>query len=300
MDGNLSVSNLYPNNNNGEIGSPSNRWDRIYINQIDALSSNIVVELSGFYVDGDFTVNGTISAVGGNSNQWNSVYSTVQTNSGRYESAYTSLNSNSGRYESTHSSLNSNSGRYGSVYTNVNANSANYILQGGNSFGTGMVVGTNDSQSISVRTNGSQRLLITNTNHRFNGNMSIGTGVDSPERLTIAGNLSASGNSIVVGTGTFNHVQANTKSFFIDHPTLPGKKLQYGSLESPYHGIRLTGQDVLHKGECTVQLPGYISALVREECINIQLTNIKHDKILYVDGVDLKNNTFTVKTGEIS
>ena len=62
MDGNLSVNNLYPNNNNGEIGSPSNRWDRIYVNNIDSLSSNIVVELSGFFVDGDFTVNGLLSA----------------------------------------------------------------------------------------------------------------------------------------------------------------------------------------------------------------------------------------------
>ena len=40
MDGNLSVNNLYPNNNNGELGSPSNRWDRIYVNNIDSLSSN--------------------------------------------------------------------------------------------------------------------------------------------------------------------------------------------------------------------------------------------------------------------
>ncbi len=81
MNGDLNVSNVYPNNANGSLGSPSNRWDKIYANQVDSLSSNIVIELSGFYVDGDFTVNGTISATGGNSNQWNSNYTTTNANS---------------------------------------------------------------------------------------------------------------------------------------------------------------------------------------------------------------------------
>ncbi len=35
---------------------------------------------------------------------------------------------------------------------------------------------------------------------------------------------------------------ATTKSFRIPHPTKPGHDLVYGSLESPYHGIRLTGK----------------------------------------------------------
>jgi hypothetical protein len=84
MNGDLNVSNVYPNNATGSIGSPSNRWDKIYANQVDSLSSNIVIELSGFYVDGDFTVNGTISATGGNSNQWNTAYTNLIYNSASY------------------------------------------------------------------------------------------------------------------------------------------------------------------------------------------------------------------------
>lgn len=60
--GNLTASNLIPLNNRGDIGTPTNRWDRIFANQIDALSSNMVIELSGFFVAGDLTVNGSVSA----------------------------------------------------------------------------------------------------------------------------------------------------------------------------------------------------------------------------------------------
>ena len=126
MDGNLSVNNLYPNNNNGEIGSPSNRWDRIYANQIDSLSSNIVVELSGFYVNGDFTVNGTISAIGGNSNQWNSTYNTMQASSAGWESVESTVYANSAKWESNYTTTNTYSGLWQSVYTTVSAFSASW------------------------------------------------------------------------------------------------------------------------------------------------------------------------------
>jgi len=90
---------------------------------------------------------------------------------------------------------------------------------------------------------------------------------------------------------------ATTKSFLINHPTRPGHKLQYGSLESPYHGVRLTGRDKITSGWCVVKLPEYIRELVNDnEEINIQLTNYQHSKVLYVDSIDIKNNEFTVKT----
>jgi hypothetical protein len=92
------------------------------------------------------------------------------------------------------------------------------------------------------------------------------------------------------------HLSATTKSFLINHPTRKGHKLQYGSLESPYHGIRLTGKDKLKNGICIVQLPDYISKLVHEEDINIQITNYNHSKTLYVNKIDLVNNHFIVKT----
>jgi hypothetical protein len=88
---------------------------------------------------------------------------------------------------------------------------------------------------------------------------------------------------------------ASTKSFKIDHPIKPGKKLVYGSLESPYHGIRLTGRNKLVGGKCKIDLPDYICKLVRSESVTIQLTGIKCGKVIYVDEISVENNYFVVK-----
>jgi len=87
---------------------------------------------------------------------------------------------------------------------------------------------------------------------------------------------------------------ATTKSFIIDHPTKAGKKLMYGSLESPYHGIRLTGRDTLVNGKCKVELPDYMYKLILHDSINIQLTGIKCNKTLYVDDINIPENYFTI------
>lgn len=89
---------------------------------------------------------------------------------------------------------------------------------------------------------------------------------------------------------------ATTKSFRINHPSLPNYTLEYGSLESPYHGVRLTGRGTVIKGSGAVLLPSYLKDLIHDdENINIQITNIKHSKTVYVDNIDLNNDTFTVK-----
>lgn len=93
---------------------------------------------------------------------------------------------------------------------------------------------------------------------------------------------------------------AATKSFKIRHPySRKFNTLEYGSLESPYHGVRLTGKGEMKKGECVVKLPGYMKHLVKEEDISIQITNYKHGKTLYVDKIDLEKNCFTIKGDRI-
>jgi hypothetical protein len=45
-----------------------------------------------------------------------------------------------------------------------------------------------------------------------------------------------------------------------------------------------------------VDLPPYLKDLIHDdENINIQLTNLKHGKTLYVSDIDLNNSKFTVK-----
>jgi hypothetical protein len=94
------------------------------------------------------------------------------------------------------------------------------------------------------------------------------------------------------------NLKATTKSFLINHPSKNknGWQLQYGSLESPYHGIRLTGNSYVSRTHRIVCLPDYIDDLIYNENINIQITNIGHDKIIYIDDIDLKSKLFRVKT----
>jgi hypothetical protein len=109
-------------------------------------------------------------------------------------------------------------------------------------------------------------------------NGSVGIGTSSPNfKLQVVGSFAAT-----------------SKSFLIDHPTKTGMYLRYGSLESPYHGVRLTGEATITCKTVTVKLPDYIHALVKSDGCQIQLTNIKHDKVLWVDNIDIENDCFTV------
>jgi hypothetical protein len=112
---------------------------------------------------------------------------------------------------------------------------------------------------------------------------------------TISGTKTFIGAHFISGNTTITgHLAATSKSFLIDHPTQIGKKLQYGSLESPYHGIRLTDKNKITANIVKIDLPKYISSLVHENGVNIQLTNINHDKILFVKEVNINDNHFVV------
>lgn len=119
------------------------------------------------------------------------------------------------------------------------------------------------------------------------------------ENLSVTGNLTVNenvtANDVFVDILEANHIKAITKSFLVNHPTKKDKKLHYGSLESPYHGIRLTGNGEIVNGICIIELPEYISNFVLEDGVNIQITNYQHSKVLYVDNIDINQNKFTVK-----
>tara|TARA_Y100000310_G_scaffold23435_1_gene22500 strand:+ start:556 stop:1314 length:759 start_codon:yes stop_codon:yes gene_type:complete len=124
--------------------------------------------------------------------------------------------------------------------------------------------------------------------------------------ITLDSILPDDGSSVQVGSADGNveftvngHIAGTTKSFIIDHPTKPGKKLQYGSLESPNHSIRLTGKGKILKRDCVIQLPEYLHALVYEEGVNIQITNINHSKSIFIKHVDIPNNNFKVRVNRI-
>jgi hypothetical protein len=103
--------------------------------------------------------------------------------------------------------------------------------------------------------------------------------------LVVAGGIGVGGNVNINGS-----LNAITKSFVIGHPTKPGMRLRYGSLEGPENGVYIRGR---LKGSTTIQLPDYWTKLVDPDSITVTLTPIgKHQK-LYVEAI--KDNTVVVE-----
>jgi hypothetical protein len=71
---------------------------------------------------------------------------------------------------------------------------------------------------------------------------------------------------------------ADAKSFDIGHPTKPGHRLRYGSLEGPEYGVYYRGKT---RGNI-IELPNYWYNLVDENTISVTLTPIGRYQSLYV------------------
>ena len=100
----------------------------------------------------------------------------------------------------------------------------------------------------------------------FNGT-NVGIGITNPTyKLEVNGSFAAT-----------------TKSFLIDHPTKPGKKLRYGSLEGPENGVYVRGK--LVDGSNVIELPEYWTKLVNPDSITVQLTSIGASQNLYVEDI---------------
>ena len=105
----------------------------------------------------------------------------------------------------------------------------------------------------------------------------------------MTGSLSVSGSQNYNGDVNINGtLTATVKSFLINHPTQPGKKLQYGNLEGPEHGVYFRGKSTSN----IIELPEEWVGLVDEETITVQLTSIGKHQPLYVE--EIKDNKVIV------
>jgi hypothetical protein len=85
-------------------------------------------------------------------------------------------------------------------------------------------------------------------------NIRVGIGVSNPQfELEVNGEISAT-----------------NKSFVINHPTKPGMKLRYGSLEGPENGVYVRGISTTN----IIELPDYWLGLVDYNTITVHLTPI--------------------------
>jgi len=93
-------------------------------------------------------------------------------------------------------------------------------------------------------------------------------------------------------------ISATNKSFVIDHPTKPGMKLRYGSLEGPENGVYVRGQLL---GTNIIETPDYWRGLVHDDSCTIHLTPIGNYQQLYVEKIqDYKVYVGTASTFEIN
>jgi hypothetical protein len=101
-----------------------------------------------------------------------------------------------------------------------------------------------------------------------------------------------SATSVRVGIGTNlpqyeleinGEISATNKSFVIDHPTKPGKKLRYGSLEGPENGVYVRGE---LKDSNTIETPDHWEGLVYPDSFTVTLTPIGRFSHLYVEKIE--------------
>jgi hypothetical protein len=94
------------------------------------------------------------------------------------------------------------------------------------------------------------------------------------------------------GVDITGQLSATTKSFLIDHPTKPGKKLRHGSLEGPENGVYIRGRG----DNNIITLPEYWTELVDKDSITVQLTPIGKHQHIYVEKIE--NNTVYIQSDE--
>ena len=132
----------------------------------------------------------TVFGSGGNSMQWNSVYSNSNTNSGAWTNTNTTMVNNSGTWIDTTTTLRAESAYWDGTYNLVNSNSATW--------GGGSTKWTEPGGSITRLTNASNK---------------VGIGTSAPgEKLTVTNNISA-GARVYAGHGGVSYPNGDSSQW---------------------------------------------------------------------------------------
>lgn len=133
--------------------------------------------------------------------------------------------------------------------------------------------------------NGSSNILMTTVANRpSNGAIVVGDSTGTARA------------GIFVNTAGQGEIFADMKSFIVDHPTRPGFRINYTSLEGPEVGIYHRGRVRLSGGRGVIDLPEHFSALAVRGSVTVQLTPASLDSL----GVGIASvSTRRVEIGEL-
>lgn len=133
------------------------------------------------------------------------------------------------------------------------------------SYSTGQGVGHIQLGGLGVKTQ-----IHGNNNITLKTNTTISGSTEITGSLTVEGSLIITGSQLITeditSSGT---LRAKVKSFDIEHPTKPGKRLVYGALEGPEHGVYCRGR----ANELKVKLPPEWSKLIVPSTITVQISS---------------------------
>ena len=180
----------------------------------------------------------------------------------------------------------------------------------GNSLYTGQYIyHTGDTDTfIRFQTNDINLTAGGNNLFRVDGNSAQNTavvneaGIDLDFRVesdTVTHALFVEGSTGNVGIGTASPgatltvngiIEATEKSFNIAHPTKEGKRLIYGVLEGPEHGVYVRGKST----EKVIELPEVWTGLVHDDSLTVQLTCKGKPFSIWVE--DIRDNKVYINT----
>lgn len=169
----------------------------------------------------------------------------------------------------------------------VNANTL-YVsgyLYGNGSFLTGvsgsgsLLAGANVTIAVSDNVNAALYIVQSGNKAAFFANTRQNT---YPITIDANGNVAIGNLTTSYALQVFGSFAAQTKSFVIDHPTKPGMKLRYASLEGPENGVYIRGRSK----ENVIRLPEYWTNLVDYDSITVNITPIGHHQHLYVKKIE--------------
>ena len=118
--------------------------------------------------------------------------------------------------------------------------------------------------------------------------------IDSINNMNVIGNIEGNGSANI---NSFDQINANTKNFDIPHPTKPGWRLQYSSLEGPERGVYVRGKV---GADGVINLPDYWTGLVYEDSITVQLTPIGKACAHYVINANRSQITVGCECGDVN